>query len=123
MERVKVFQVKDLNALQAALDGLCQFLAEWKVDKEKAFDCKLVATELLGNVLRHGTGKARFRVEISKECVELRVLTQDAFLPPENSVKADVYAEHGRGLYLIDSVCKERVQSKEDGILVRIALQ
>ena len=118
-----VFEIENYQTMQKAMETLSRIFAEQGVSSDKAFDCKLVATELLGNVLRHGTGKARFCVEMSEEYVELRVLTQETFLPPENSVKADVYAEHGRGLYLIDSVCKERVQSEEEGILVRIALR
>ena len=36
---------------------------------------------------------------------------------------AEVYSEHGRGFYLVDSVCAERKLTGDGGILVRIKIK
>ena len=122
MERVKVFQVKDLNALQAALDGLCQFLAEWKVDKEKAFDCKLVACELVGNVLKYADGKAGLRVEVLDGFARLKALSDSFFGLPEKIECSGLYAENGRGLFLVNTLCEGEITAEADGIVAKIKL-
>ena len=122
MESVKVFQVKDLNALQAALDGLCQFLAEWKVDKEKAFDCKLVACELVGNVLKYANGKAGLRVEVLDGFACLKALSDNFFGLPEKIECSGLYAESGRGLFLVNTLCEGEITAEADGIVAKIKL-
>ena len=122
MERVKVFQVKDLNALQTVLDGLCQFLAEWKVDKEKAFDCKLVACELVGNVLKYANGKAGLRVEVLDGFAFLKALSDNFFGLPEKIECSGLYAENGRGLFLVNTLCEGEITAETDGIVAKIKL-
>ena len=122
MERVKVFQVKDLNTLQTALDGLCRFLAEWKVDQEKAFDCKLVACELVGNVLKYANGKAGLRVEVLDGFACLKALSDNFFGLPEKIECSGLYAESGRGLFLVNTLCEGEITAEPDGIVAKIKL-
>ena len=122
MECVKVFQVKDLNALQTALDGLCQFLAEWNVDQEKAFDCKLVACELVGNVLKYTNSKAGLRVEILDGFARLKALSDSFFGLPERIECSGLYAENGRGLFLVNTLCEGEITAETDGIVAKIKL-
>ena len=122
MECVKVFQVKDLSALQTALDGLCQFLAEWNVDQEKAFDCKLVACELVGNVLKYTNGKAGLRVEILDGFARLKALSDSFFGLPERIECSGLYAENGRGLFLVNTLCEGEIIAEMDGIVAKIKL-
>ena len=122
MERVKVFQIKDLNALQTALDGLCQFLADWQVDQEKAFDCKLVACELVGNVLKYADGKAGLRVEVLDGFARLKALSDNFFGLPERIECSGLYAESGRGLFLVNTLCEGEITAEADGIVAKIKL-
>lgn len=118
-----VFEVKNYAAMREAIESLCRFLSEQCVPSESVFDSKLVASELVGNVLRHSQGTATLCGEIKDGFVELHVLSDVTFIPPIISQKAEVYAEQGRGLFLVDSVCHERKTSEEGGIFVRIKIR
>ena len=117
MESVKVFQVKDYASLQTALDGLCQFLAEWEIIQEKIFDCKLIACELVGNVLKYTNGQAGLRAQILEDCVQVKALSDTFFRLPENIACSGLYAEGGRGLFLVNSLCGGQIIAEEDGIV------
>jgi len=116
-------RVKNYATLQAALDGLCAFLSEQGVGQDDVFDGKLVACELLGNVLKYTDGEAGLRCEIKDECIELKVLSDTFFELPENIVCSGLFAENGRGLFLVKTVCDGQVFTEEDGILAKISIK
>jgi anti-sigma regulatory factor (Ser/Thr protein kinase) len=122
MESVQVFDVKDYASLQTALDGLCQFLTKWKIAEEKVFDCKLVACELVGNVLKYTDGKAGLQALIADGTVFLKALSDRFFKLPESIVCSGLYAESGRGLFLVNSLCEGQVTAEADGIVAKIKL-
>ena len=117
------FEIKDVESMQVALAEVCRFLDECRVSQERIFDSRLVASELLGNVLRHAGGMAWLMGEIKDGFVELRVRSERAFVPPTKSVCSPVHSEHGRGLYLVDSVCAERSLGEDGAIIVRIEIE
>ena len=113
-------EVKNLMALQDAMERLCEFLLQSEIPEGNVFDSKLVVSELIGNVLKHSEGIASLESEIKDGFIRIKINSTSAFTPPEKSVCSDVYAEHGRGLFLVDSVCIERIMTEEGGILVKI---
>ena len=115
-----IFEIDDYSSMQDAITRFCLFLTQNKIPDERIFDSRLVANELVGNVLRHTQGRARLHGEIRGGFVELVVFSSVAYTPPKTTEKADLFAEHGRGLYLVDSVCHSRTTTKDGGILVRI---
>ncbi len=117
------FEVKDSSALQNALRELCSFLAENGVSEDCTFDCKLVLYELVGNILRHSGGVATVHGTILGEFVEWKVFSSSPFVPPEKSVCSEVYAESGRGLFIVDKVCAERVYTPDGAIKVKIKIR
>ncbi len=116
------FEIHDYPTMQKSIADFCRFLADFGLSAERIFDCRLVANELIGNVLRHTPGKARLQGDIEDGFVVLTVRSSVAFMPPKTSNCSDVYAEHGRGLFLVDSVCAERITTDEGDILVRIQI-
>ena len=112
-------EIKTTEALQDASGRMERFLIAKSVSPERIFDCRLVVNELIGNVFRHSCGVARLRIQIKDGFVEVRVFSTVEYLPPIESSCSEVYAENGRGLYLVDSVCHERKFSNGE-ILVRI---
>lgn len=114
-----VFEIENYNALRASVEEFCEQLTLQKVPQGSIFDCKLVLYELLGNVLKHGNGRAELRCAVEAEFVELQISSKGTLSLPRHTPCADVYAENGRGLFLVESVCFERTIT-EDGILVRI---
>lgn len=116
------FKIRNYEELQLALEGLSSFLLEQAVAEERIFDSKLVACELIGNVLKHAESVAELRGEIKDGFIELKILSQNAFVFPKEVLCSGVYAEHGRGLFLVKQICKERIYSETDGIKVLIEL-
>lgn len=114
-------EVKTVESLQDLAEKMERFLVQKMVAPERVFDCRLVVNELIGNVFRHSQGVARLRVEIKNGFVELHVFSTVAYIPPKTSRCSGVDAEGGRGLYLVDSVCDERILA-DGGILVRIKM-
>lgn len=117
------FEVNDQKSLEAAMAALCQYLTERSVPHGSVFDSKLVVSELVGNVLRHSNGVATLRGGVKDGFVELKVHSTVHFRPPEKSSCSDVYAESGRGLFIVDNVCAERIFTEDGGIEVRIKIQ
>lgn len=117
-----IFEIDNYLSLREAVENVSRVLKERDVPAERVFDARLVVSELVGNVLRHAKTTATLGVEISGEFLELHVLSNVAFIPPTLSKKAEVFAESGRGLFLVDSVSEERSATKEGGVLVRIRI-
>ena len=118
-----IFEVKNYAAMQDAISQFCRFLVSENVSSESVFDSRLVANELVSNVLRHSDGEAKLHGEVKDAFVELVIVSTKKFVPPETPRCSDVYAEHGRGLYLVDAVCAERSVTSEGGIRVRIKIR
>ena len=115
------FEVKNYQSMQAAISEFCRFLAAQDISPETIFNSRLVATELLGNVFKHTSDtKAEFRVLLKEGFIELTVTSTSAYAPPKTSRLPELFSEHGRGLYLVDSVCMERGETERGGILVKI---
>ena len=117
------YDIQSLDDFKQAIDGICAELSSQSVCAEKIFDCKLTVHELISNVLQHSGGGAVLEVVVVEETVEITIRAEKPFIPPMRGQCPPKEAERGRGLYLIDSVCAERVFTKEGAILVRIALK
>ena len=118
-----VIKVENLKELQSATIRLQQFLSERNIQKDSVFDCKLVLSELVSNVLKHTNGVATVTVGVLDGAVEIKISSEMPFTPPIKSVCSDVYAENGRGLFLIDSVCETRSTTEDGSVLVTVKIK
>lgn len=121
-----IFEIENYQTLRRAVEEFCAFLTQEKVPAGSIFDSKLAVYELLGNVLQHSGGSAKLHGGIANGYVELKILADRTFCPPpktETRVCADTYSEHGRGLYLVDSVCEERFMTDDGGIFIKIKIK
>lgn len=116
------FEIDDFNALRTALHQMCLKLTAEKIPEETVFQSKLVADELLSNVLQHGGGRAYLVAEREGDEIRISVRGSNDYRPPETSTCADVYAESGRGLFLVDRFCSRREFSEREGIRVFIKI-
>lgn len=116
------FEIKDYATLRRSVDELCEFLSAQEVSPDGIFDCKLVAFEMLGNVLKHSQGGARFHGDVLEGFVELKIVSNEQF-HLENPVCSGVYEENGRGLFLVDSVCAERICTPDGAVVLRIKIR
>ncbi len=117
------FEIDDYNALHDALQKLCRALVAERVPDDAVFSSKLVASELVSNVLQHGGGHARFAVVREGDMIRMCVKSACSFCPPEKSVCSKVDSESGRGLFLVDEYCETRTYSEREGICVVIKIK
>ena len=116
-----IFEIDNYKSLKNTLESLCEFLRLEKISQEVIFNSKLVACELLGNVLKHSDGKATLKGELKEGMLELAILSQFPFFPAEVELP-DLFSEHGRGLYLAKKL-SESVERLSNGILIRIKVE
>lgn len=115
------YEVYNHDSLKAAVDNVCDFLLARAVAKEKIFDCKLVAYELLANTLEHSGGKAWLEVGLEQENIHITVRAERVYCPPKRGALPALDAERGRGLYLVDSLSIERTFTENSEIKVVIS--
>ncbi len=116
-------EMKSYDDFQRAIRELTAFLAAQKLSDNAIFDSKLVLHELLGNVLQHANGNAVVGVEVRGDYVHVSVRAEQVFCPPKESRCPENMAERGRGLFLVDSVCAERIFTENGEILVKIRIE
>ena len=118
-----IFEIENYASLREATEKISKSLSERSISQERVFDIRLVINELVGNVLRHAKTSARLGVVIESGFVELCVYSEAAFVPPTVSRKVEVFAESGRGLFLVDSVSEERIYTGDGCIRVRVNIK
>lgn len=104
------FTVSDLKKMNSSLVDFCEELKTQDVDDDKVFESKLVSCELISNVLRHGGVEARFSGGVSGDIIEITV-TSEKFgeVNPNAELPDDVFAESGRGLYIVRTLCRGEI--------------
>ena len=113
--------VENFSALKCAVERMCTEFAG-TMPEGAVFNSKLVASELLANVLEHGSGKAEFSYAREGGEIRIRVHEEHGVRPPDTSVCAPVDAESGRGLFLVDSLSIRRSFSEQEGVCVVIRI-
>ncbi len=117
------FEIKNYTDFKDAVERLCGFLSEREISEEKVFDSRLIAHELLSNVLQHSGGSAWLQEEILDSVLHLDVRAERVFQPPTEGSCPECFAERGRGLYLVDALSAERTFTEEGEILVKIRIR
>lgn len=112
--------VKDLIELQGATREFFQSLLAFGVPQDYAFDCRLIASELLANALKHSGCAATLKWLVTAQTIELWVSSPVRFEPPVESHCSNIDAESGRGLFLVDQFSFERTVTDEGAIKVTV---
>ena len=116
-------KITNLKEMQSEMERLCEFLFREQIPRDSVFDSKLVVSELVGNIIKHSGGTASLYTEVKDGVIALKILSSNPYMLPEKGVCSDVYAENGRGLFLVDSVCQTRSQTKDGEIHITIAVK
>ena len=109
------FKVDNLKNMKSELKAFVEFLRVAGCNEDDIFAGKLVSCELITNVIRHGKDMAEFTGELSGDRIIITVAA-DSFKDVRlNRPAPDVFAESGRGLYIVESLCSgiERGESGE----------
>lgn len=113
-----LFEFTDSDNLREEMQRLCAFLVENNASENAVFNSRLAVTELVGNVLKHAKTTATVRVENENGRVEIYVYSSMPYTPPASSCCSAVHCEHGRGLFLVDSVCEFRTVTEDGAIKI-----
>ncbi|MBO5525952.1 MAG: hypothetical protein J5993_04305 [Clostridia bacterium] len=116
------YEILDYEGMERVLKDLSDYLTKLNICDEIVFDSRLVTSELISNILQHSAGKAYFTGLVRNGFVELEIGSDEKFTPPAVSRCSTVYAESGRGLFLVDSFCERRVTT-DDGVKVYIRIK
>lgn len=80
---------------------------ELGLDPERGQELKLVVSELVTNAVVHGNGPVALRLTAAGDTVEGEVLDSGpGFEPSAPPASAPGHAEGGRGLFLVDRLCR-----------------
>ena len=119
------FKIDNLKNMGPHLKTFVDFLRLSGADDEDIFASRLVSCELITNVIRHGGDEAEFTGSLSKDAIMISV-TADSFKNLDISTPVpDVFAESGRGLYIIKSLSSniERGERGEIKVIITRHLQ
>ena len=109
------FKVDNLKNMKSELKAFADFLKAEGVADDDIFAGKLVSCELITNVIRHGRDEAEFKGELASDRIIITVYA-DSFKNVDLSRTApDVFAESGRGLYIVKSLCCGEIERGESG--------
>ncbi len=103
------FTVSDLKKMNASLVEFCDELKTLDVDDDRVFESRLVSCELISNVLRHGGVEARFCGGVSGDVIEITVTSEKFGEVNPRAELPDVFAESGRGLYIVRTLCRGEI--------------
>lgn len=114
------FTVDDLKEMNTALKAFAEFLRSANVSDDDVFASKLVSSELIANALVHGGKRAEFFGELlpGEICITVKSDLNGNF--NLRTPLPDVFAERGRGLYIIRSFGE--IERVEEGLRVIIKL-
>ena len=114
------FKVDNLKNMGSHLQTFAEFLRLSGADDEDIFASKLVSCELITNVIRHGGDEAEFTGALFGDRIMITV-TAESFKNLDISRPApDVFAESGRGLYIVKSICSDIERGERGEIKVII---
>ena len=114
------FKVDNLKNMGTHLQTFAEFLRLSGADDEDIFASKLVSCELITNVIRHGGDEAEFTGVLSGDRIMITV-TAESFKNLDISRPApDVFAESGRGLYIVKRICSDIERGERGEIKVII---
>jgi len=100
------------DSTPAARAFLSRLLDGWGVPEDVIDDASLLATELLSNAVKHGSGLVTLRVEVDDGVIQVKVHDDAAGLPVvENS---DPTSVRGRGLFIVECVADQWGSDPDD---------
>ncbi len=109
------FKVDNLKNMKSELKAFAEFLRVSGVADDDIFAGKLVSCELITNVIRHGGDAAEFTGTLSGDRIIITVSSESMKGLEITPAVPDVFAESGRGLYIVKSLCTGEIERGEDG--------
>lgn len=115
------FKVDNLKNMNDCLKPFLDFLLRSGVTDDDVFDSRLVSCELITNVIRHLGETASFEGAVNAENIVISVSSESTDGKKIYAALPDVFAESGRGLYIVKAICCGNVES--DGCSVKVYIK
>lgn len=116
------FKVDNLKNMKSELKAFADFLRVSGAADDDIFASKLVSCELITNVIRHGGDEAEFTGTLTGDRIIITVTAESLKGIDLHASVPDVFAESGRGLYIVRSLCTGEIERTESGE-VRVYIQ
>jgi serine phosphatase RsbU (regulator of sigma subunit)/anti-sigma regulatory factor (Ser/Thr protein kinase) len=111
-----VFAVQDSSAATEARQGIVRVLHEYGATEAETNISELVFSELLGNVVRHGSDEVEFALDISGDAPVLNVLDRGPGFTYSARLPMDILSESGRGLFIVRALTHDlSIRRRNDG--------
>ncbi len=114
------FRVDNLKEMNACLKPFLDFLKSSDVSEDDVFASKLVSYELITNVLRHLGEAADFAGSLSGDDIVISVSSPATSGDKLHISLPDVFAESGRGLYIVRAISSGNVSCSDGAVVVHI---
>lgn len=111
------FKVDNLKNMNMQLREFSEFLRGQDIADEDIFFSRLASCELITNVIRHSGEAALFRGELLVDRIAISVTAQCQEGVNLDCDVPDVFAESGRGLYIVNSISIGGIERGEGGEL------
>ncbi len=114
---MKIENIQDYTKMTEAIRSACKDLAQKSVPEDRLYDCRLIATELIANVIQHQHTAADLSVELQKD--DIRITVESACRPDFDIcavLQPSAYDTTGRGLFIVKELCDNRVYRTEYGV-------
>jgi serine phosphatase RsbU (regulator of sigma subunit)/anti-sigma regulatory factor (Ser/Thr protein kinase) len=110
------FDIEDRDAAIACRDAIVACLRERGATPDETFEAELIYGELIGNVQRYAGGSADIRLDWHAESPVLHVLDRGSGFEYVPGLPANIFAENGRGLYIVEHVTRDfTISRRPDG--------
>jgi serine phosphatase RsbU (regulator of sigma subunit)/anti-sigma regulatory factor (Ser/Thr protein kinase) len=100
------FEAADARAAYTMRDEFFRSLLEAGVSEEELAMCGVIFAELIGNAVRHAPGPLSVSVAFTRDDVKLHVIDRGPGFTYDPSLPANVWAESGRGLFLVSALAR-----------------
>jgi anti-sigma regulatory factor (Ser/Thr protein kinase) len=111
-----VFAVQDSSAAAEARQDIVRVLHEYGATQSDTTISELVFSELLGNVVRHGSDYVEFALDVSGDAPVLHALDRGPGFTYSARLPKDVLSDSGRGLFIVRSLTSDlNVTRRNDG--------
>lgn len=102
------FEASDARSAYAMRDEYAETLRQFcDLNEDQMNTCQLVFAELIGNAVRHAPGPLSVSLEFRDEAVILHVVDMGPGFAYEPRLPRNLWAESGRGLYLVSVLARD----------------
>jgi serine phosphatase RsbU (regulator of sigma subunit)/anti-sigma regulatory factor (Ser/Thr protein kinase) len=109
------FAPEDGNAARGVRKSIVGMLAELGVTAAQTTIAELVFSELVSNVIRHGTNEVEIALDLSGEAPVLHALDRGPGFTYSARLPMDIMSAGGRGLFIVRSLTHDLVVTKRTG--------